>query len=65
MNSTLRGMGIRAVILIIGIVLVGIWLVSLAMKIAGAAIHFLLIVGLLLVVAAVLIYVARHFKRRV
>lgn len=64
MNSTLRGMGIRAVLLVIGIVLVGIWLVSLAMKIAGAAIHFLLIIGLLLVVAAVLSHVARRFKRR-
>jgi high-affinity Fe2+/Pb2+ permease len=64
MNSTVRGIGIRAVILIIGIILVGVWLVSLALKIAGAAIHFLLIVGLLLVVAAVLSYVAHRFKRR-
>ena len=64
MNSTLRGIGIRAAVLIIGIVLVGIWLVSLAMKIAGAAIQFLLIAGLLLVVAAVLSYVVHRFKRR-
>ena len=64
MNSTLRGMGIRAVILIIGIVLVGFWLLSLAMKIAGAAIHFLLVVGLLLVVAAFVSYGVRRFKRR-
>ncbi|HYH06850.1 MAG TPA: hypothetical protein VEK11_07260 [Thermoanaerobaculia bacterium] len=64
MNSTLRGIGIRAMILVIGIVLVGIWLASLALKIAGAAIHFLLVVGLLLVVAAVLSYLVHRFKRR-
>ena len=64
MNRTLRGIGIRALLLIIGVVLVGFWLLSLAMKIAGAAIHFLLIVGLLLVVAGAFSYVAHRFKRR-
>lgn len=64
MNRTARGIGIRTLLLIIGVVLVGFWLLSLALKIAGAAIHFLLILGLLLVVAAVLSYVARRFRRR-
>ncbi len=64
MNRTARGIGFRALILIIGVVLVGFWLLSLAMKIAGAAIHILLILGLVLVVAGALGYVVRRFKRR-
>lgn len=63
MNRTARGIGIRAVILLIGIALVGIWLISIALKIAGAAIHFLLILGLVLVVAGALSYFARRIKR--
>lgn len=62
MNRTARGIGLRALILIIGVVLVGFWLLSLAMKIAGAAIHVLLIVGLLFVIAGALSYVVRRFK---
>lgn len=64
MNRTVRGIGIRAVLLLIGIVLVGLWLVSLAFKIAGAAIHFLLVLGLLLVVAAVVSRGVRRFRGR-
>lgn len=64
MNRTARGIGIRALILIVGIILVGVWLVSLALKIAGAAIHLLLILGLLLVVAGVVSHFARRIKRR-
>lgn len=64
MGSTLRGIGIRAALLLLGVVLVGIWLVSLALELAGAAIHFLLVAGLLLAVAGALSYVARRFRRR-
>jgi hypothetical protein len=65
MNPTVRGIGIRAIVLIIGLVLVGLWLVSIAMKIAGAAIHLLLWVGLALVVVGGVTYLVRRLKRRV
>ena len=64
MNRTLRGIGIRAAVLIIGIALVAVWLVSLAMEIAGAFIHLLLILGLVLTVAAVGSHLVRRWKRR-
>lgn len=63
-RGTARGIGIRALILIVGIVLVGIWLVSLAMKIAGAAIQLLLWVGLILVIAGAFAVVRHRFRRR-
>jgi hypothetical protein len=63
-RQTARGIGIRALILIAGIVLVGFWLISLAFKIAGAAIHLLLWIGLILVVAGAVAVVARRVKRR-
>ena len=62
-RQTARGIGLRALILLIGIVLVGAWLVSLAFKIAGAAIHLLLWVGLALVVVGAFV-VLRHKMRR-
>ncbi|HVG25699.1 MAG TPA: hypothetical protein VND45_16200 [Thermoanaerobaculia bacterium] len=62
-RNTARGIGIRALILLAGIVLVGVWLVSLAFKIAGAAIHLLLWLGLALVVVGAFA-VLRHKMRR-
>ena len=64
MSSTLRGMGIRGVLLVIGAVVLGIWLLSLALKIAGAAIHILLVLGLILVVIGAFKSVARGLRRR-
>lgn len=63
-RTTARGIGIRALILLAGVVLVGIWLLSLAFKIAGAAIHLLLWIGLILIVAAALAVVVQRFRRR-
>ena len=63
-RGTARGIGIRALVLLAGIVLVGIWLVSLALKIAGAAIQLLLWLGLILIVAGVIAMVMRRFRRR-
>lgn len=62
-RNTARGIGIRAAILLAGIVLVGIWLLSLALKIAGAAIHLLLWIGLILIVAGAIAVVLRRFRR--
>lgn len=62
-RTTARGIGIRALILVIGVILIGLWLVSLAMKIAGAAIHLLLWIGLILIVAGVIAMVMRKFRR--
>jgi hypothetical protein len=62
-RNTARGIGIRAIILLAGIVLVGIWLLSLALKIAGAAIHLLLWIGLILIVAGAIAFVVRRFRR--
>lgn len=64
MNRTVRGIGIRAVILVIGILLVGFWLLSLAFKIAGGLIHIALAIGLVLVAVAAFSIAARKFKRR-
>ena len=63
-RGTAKGIGIRALILIAGIVLVGIWLLSLALKIAGAAIHLMLWLGLILVVAGAVAVVWNRIKRR-
>jgi hypothetical protein len=63
-RDTARGIGIRALVLLAGIVLVGIWLLSLALKIAGAAIHLLLWLGLILIVAGVVAMAMRRLRRR-
>jgi len=63
MNRTLRGIGIRAAVLLVGIVLVAAWLLSLALEIVGAAIQLLLWLGLILIVAGA-IAVAVHRMRR-
>lgn len=63
LRTTARGIGLRALILVIGLLLIGFWAVSLAFKIVGAAIHLLLWLGLaLLVVGAIAII--RHKMRR-
>ena len=63
-RSTARGIGIRALILIVGLVVLGIWLLSLALKIAGAAIHFILWIGVILVVGGFLAVAWHRFRRR-
>lgn len=63
-RQTARGMGIRALILLAGLVLVGFWVLSLAFKIAGAAIHLVLWLGLILVVVGAIAVLANRIKRR-
>jgi multisubunit Na+/H+ antiporter MnhG subunit len=60
-RTTARGIGLRALLLAVGILLVAGWLF---LKIAGAAIHLLLWIGFILIVAAVVAMVARKVRRR-
>ena len=63
-RDTARGIGIRAVILLLGLALLGFWLLSLALKIAGAVIHLLLWGGLILIAAGVIAVAMHRFRRR-
>ncbi len=60
LRTTARGIGLRALLLLVGIVLIGAWLVSLALEIA---IHLLLWLGLILIVAAAIAILKRRFRR--
>lgn len=62
-RQTARGIGIRALILVIGIVLIGFWAVSLAFKLVGAAIHLVLWLGLALIVIGAVAWVWAKIKR--
>ena len=59
-----KGIAARATILIVGLVVLGVWLLVVAMKIAGAIVHFLFIAALVLIVAGVVAFYAHKFKRR-
>jgi hypothetical protein len=63
-SSTARGIGIRALILVAGLVLLGIWLISAALHIAAALIKLLLWAGLILVVVGFVAVVMHRFRRR-
>jgi hypothetical protein len=63
-RSTARGIGIRALILVAGLLILGLWIASLAFKLAGAAIHLLLWVGLILIVAGAVAVVLHRIRRR-
>jgi hypothetical protein len=62
-RQTARGIGLRAVILVIGIVLIGLWAVSLAFKVVGAAIHLVLWLGLALIVAGAVAMLWHKIRR--
>jgi Family of unknown function (DUF5670) len=61
-KSTARGMGLRALLLIIGGLLLAGWLIGVAMKIAGAAIHFLAVAAIVLIVGAFIVHKVRSFR---
>lgn len=63
-TSMLRGIGIRTLFLIGVIVVVGLWLMKVAFKIAGAAIQFGIAIVLILVAVAAFTIAARKFKGR-
>ncbi|HYC89813.1 MAG TPA: hypothetical protein VEO54_11420 [Thermoanaerobaculia bacterium] len=60
---TARGIGLRALILLLGLLLLGFWAVSLAFKLVGAAIHLVLWLALALIAVGA-IAVVRHKLRR-
>jgi hypothetical protein len=63
-KSTARGIGLRALLLIIGGLLLAGWLIGVAMKIAGAAIHFLAVAAIVLIVGAFIVHKVRSFRAR-
>lgn len=52
MTSTARGIGIRTLLLVIGVLLLFGWLAAMALKIAGALIHFVAVAAVVLIVGA-------------
>lgn len=60
----LRGIGIRALLLIVVAVVVGLWLLKVAFKLAGAAIHIGIAVVLIAAAIAAFSLAARKFKSR-
>jgi hypothetical protein len=63
-RTTARGIGLRALLLVVGILLVGGWLLSLALEIAGAAIQLLLWVGLILIVAGAIAVLVNRVRSK-
>ena len=65
LRDTARGIAIRAGVLTIGGILIGGWIVGVSMKIAGKAIHVLLLAGTALVLGGVATYeVRKHLPHR-
>ena len=63
-KSTARGIGLRALLLLIGVLLIAGWLFAVAMKIAGAAIHFLAVAAIVCIAGAFLVHKVRSFRAR-
>lgn len=63
-KSTARGMGLRALLLLVGGLLLAGWLVLLAMKIVGAAVHFLAVAAIVSIVGALAVRKVRSFRAR-
>lgn len=56
LRDTARGVAIRAGLLTVGGILIGGWILGGALKIAGKAIHLLLLAGLALVIGGITTY---------
>ena len=63
-GKTARGIGIRALILLAGVLLVGFWLVSLALDLVGAVIQIALWGGLILIAAGAFAVLRHRLRRR-
>ena len=63
-RTTARGIGLRALILIIGVILLGVWMVSLAFKIASAAIHLVFWLALALIVVGAVMWLRHRWRNR-
>ena len=65
LRETARGIALRAGLLTVGGILIGGWIVGVTMKLAGKAIHVLLLAGTALVVGGVATYeVRKHLPHR-
>ena len=65
LRDTARGIAIRAGLLTVGGMLIGGWIVGVSMKLAGKAIHFLLLLGAALVAGGFATYeVKKHLPHR-
>lgn len=63
-RRTARGIGIRALILLAGAVLVAFWLLSLALDLVGAVIQIALWAGLILIAAGAFAVLWHRLRRR-
>lgn len=61
--QTAKGIGIRALILVAGVLIAGVLLLWFAFKIAGAAIHLMVWLVVALIVAGAIAVFARRFRR--
>ena len=59
LRDTAKGVAVRAGLLTLGGVLIGGWLVGVSMKIAGKAVHLLLIAGTALLLGGLATYEAK------
>jgi predicted alpha/beta-hydrolase family hydrolase len=65
LRDTARGVAIRGGVLVVGGALIGGWIVGMAMKAAGKAVHLLLLLGVSLVATGVVTYqVKKHLQGR-
>jgi hypothetical protein len=63
-RDTARGIGIRAIILVIAVIVIGATLLWLAFELAGAAIQLLFWIIVILIGVAVIAVATRRFRRR-
>lgn len=63
-RTTARGIGLRALLLIIGVILLGVWMVLLAFKIASAAIHLMFWFALALIVMGAVMWLRHRWRNR-
>jgi hypothetical protein len=64
LRGTADGMAIRAALLTIGGLFIGGWVTALAMKVAGKAIHLLVLLGAGLIIAGLTTYEVKKVQRR-
>jgi high-affinity Fe2+/Pb2+ permease len=63
LSETAKGIGIRAGLLAVGGLLITGWLVALATKVAGAAIHLMLVLGAGLIGAGLITYKVHELEK--
>jgi hypothetical protein len=64
LHDTTHGLALRAGLLTIGGLFIGGWVTALAMKVAGKAIHLLVLLGAGLVIAGLGTYEVKKVQRR-